>query len=65
MSLSVLPLYDTTQTAASLLLYVPIHFIPEIDGCSKYPFPDQYVPILFILKGKGCIFKLMFPDYCV
>ncbi len=55
--------YD--PNSASLLLYVPIHFSPERAECSKRPFPDQYAPILFILKGKGCIFKPLFPDFCV
>jgi hypothetical protein len=47
--------------------YIPMfslleHFKREL-GCSKRPFPDRYVPVHFIPKGKGCTFKLLFPEF--
>jgi hypothetical protein len=32
-------------------------------GYSKHPFPDRYVTVRFIPKRKGCVFKLLFPDF--
>ncbi len=33
------------------------------DDCS-IPFRDLYLPLRFIPKWKGCVFKLVFPDFC-
>jgi hypothetical protein len=43
-----------------------LYGIPERAGCSKRTFPDCCVPGRLIPKGKGCVFKHLFPDYlCV
>ncbi len=56
--------YDTTPFVIPRCFYVPLRFIPEIAGVfKKRPFPVRFVPVPFIPKGKGCIFKLVFPDF--